>query len=161
MMIDTKNIPFDIEPVTKSKTWQDTAPEIRQKFVANATTFATMINYYADKYRAKKTLKGEFFACVLWDFYWDMLETPCESENLDENLALWYEDPEEKKTALEIYSEELLDQAIHAKRWIKILKAAYKDDKERIKQKVTDNQAGKVNLNRVNDFSEDYRDIFY
>ena len=90
-----------------------------------------------------------------------MLETPCERESLDENLALWYEDPEEKKTALEIYSEELLDQAIHAKHWIKILKAAYEDDKEQIKLKVTDNQTGKVNLNRVNDFSEDYREIFY
>ena len=101
MMIDTRNIPFDINPVAKSKAWHNATPEIRQKFVSNATTFATMINYYADKYRAKKTLKGEFFACVLWDFYWDMLETPC--NYLDQDLAQWYTDPEEKKTALEIY----------------------------------------------------------
>ena len=161
MLIDTQVIPFDIDDAVKSKAYRKATPKQRQQFVSSATTFATMIDYYADKYRAKKTLKGEFIACVLRDFYWDMLETPCESESLDENLELWYEDPEGKKTALEIYSEELLDQAIHAKRWIKILKAAYKDDKERIKQKVTDNQTGKVNLNRVNDFSEDYRDIFY
>lgn len=161
MLIDTQVIPFDIDDAVKSKAYHKATPEQRQKFVSNATTFATMIDYYADKYRAQKTLKGEFIACVLRDFYWDMLETPCESESLDENLELWYEDPEEKKTALEIYSEELLDQAVHAKRWIKILKTAYKDDKERIKLKVTDNQTGKVNLNRVNDFSEDYRDILY
>ena len=161
MLIDTQIIPFDIDDAVKSKAYRKATPEQRKQFVSSATTFATIIDYYADKYHAKKTLKGEFIACVLRDFYWDMLETPCESKNLDENLALWYEDPEEKKTALEIYSEELLDQAIHAKCWIKILKAAYKDDKERIKQKVTDNQTGKVNLNRVNDFSEDYRDIFY
>lgn len=161
MLIDTQVIPFDIDDAVKSKAYRKATPEQRQQFVSNATTFATMIDYYADKYRAKKTLKGEFIACVLRDFYWDMLETPCESENLDENLTLWYEDPEGKKTALEIYSEELLDQAIHAKRWIKILKATYKDDKESIRLKAIDNRTGKVNLNRVNDFSEDYRGIFY
>lgn len=161
MLIDTQVIPFDIGGAVKSKAYHEATPEQRQQFVSNATTFATMIDYYADKYRAKKTLKGEFIACVLRDFYWDMLETPCESENLDENLTLWYEDPEGKKTALEIYSEELLDQAIHAKRWIKILKATYKDDKESIRLKAVDNRTGRVNLNRVNDFSEDYRDILY
>lgn len=161
MLIDTQAIPFDIGGTVKSKAYHEATPEQRQKFVSSATTFVTMIDYYADKYHAKKTLKGEFIACVLRDFYWDMLETPCESEDLDENLALWYEDPEGKKTALEIYSEELLDQAIHAKRWIKILKATYKDDKEQIKLKATDNRTGRTNLNLVNDFSEDYRDILY
>lgn len=159
MMVDTKNIPFDINPVTKSKAWQDAAPEIRQKFVANATTFSTMINYYADKYRAKKTLKGEFFACVLWDFYWDMLETPC--NYLDQDLAQWYADPENKQTSLEVYSNVLLDQAIHAKRWIKILKTTYKYKKAVIKEMATDEDTGKINLDLVNDFSADYRDIFY
>lgn len=161
MLIDTQVIPFDISGAVKSKAYHEATPKQRQQFVSNAIAFATMIDYYADKYHAKKTLKGEFIACVLRDFYWDMLETPCESEVLDENLAWWYEDPEGKKTALEIYSEELLDQAIHAKRWIKILKATYKDDKERIKLKATDNRTGRVNLNRVNDFSENYRDILY
>lgn len=160
MMIDTRAIPFDIEPVTKSKAWHDATPEIQQKFVSNATTFATMINYYADKYRAKKTLKGEFFACVLWDFYWDILETPC--HYFDQELAQWYANPtKSKQTALEIYSNALLDQAIHAKRWIKILKTIYKYKKATIKEMATNEDTGKIDLDLVNDFSADYRDIFY
>lgn len=161
MMIDTRYIPFDIDAVTKSKAWHDATPEIRQKFVANATTFATMINYYADKYRAKKTLKGEFFACVLWDFYWDILETPC--NYLDAELKQYYDtiDEFDDKTPLENYSETLLDQAVHAKRWIKILKQNYKEDKVKIKEMATDEDTGKIDLDLVNDFSADYRDIFY
>lgn len=159
MMIDTRNIPFDVEPATKSKAWRDATPEVRQKFVSNDTTFATMINYYADKYRAKKTLKGEFFACVLWDFYWDILETPC--HYLDQDLAQWYTDPDSKQTSLEVYSDVLLDQAIHSKRWIKILKTTYKYKKATIKEMATDEETGKIDLDLVNDFSADYRDIFY
>lgn len=159
MMIDTQNIPFDIEPVTKSKAWHDATPEVRQKFVSNATTFATMINYYAEKYRAKKTLKGEFFACVLWDFYWDILETSC--HYFDQELAQWYADPEGKQTSLDVYSNVLLDQAIHSKRWIKILKTTYKYKKATIKEMATDEETGKIDLDLVNDFSADYRDIFY
>lgn len=159
MMIDTRNIPFDIDPVTKSKAWHDATPKVRQKFVSNAATFATMINYYADKYRAKKTLKGEFFACVLWDFYWDILETPCHYFN--QELERWYADPESKQTSLEVYSDVLLDQAIHAKRWIKILKTTYKYKKGTIKEMATNEETGKIDLDLVNDFSADYRDIFY
>lgn len=97
MLIDTQVIPFDISSAVKSKAYHEVTPEQRQQFVSSAITFATMIDYYADKYRTKKTLKDEFIACVLRDFYWDMLETPCESEDLDETLALWYEDPEKKR----------------------------------------------------------------
>ena len=156
MMIDTRNIPFDINPVAKSKAWHNATPEVRQKFVADATTFATIIDYYADKYRAKKTLKGEFFACVLWDFYWDMLETPYMLET-----PCNYLDQEGKKSALEVYSDALLDQAVHAKRWIKVLKKTYKLDKTKIKEMATDEDTGKIDLDLVNDFSADYRDIFY
>lgn len=159
MMIDTRNIPFDINPVTKSKAWHDATPEVRQKFVSNATTFATMINYYADKYRAKKTLKDEFFACVLWDFYWDILETPC--HYFDQELAQWYTNPDSKQTSLEVYSDVLLNQAVHAKRWFKILKTTYKYKKATIKEMATNEDTGKIDLDLVNDFSADYRDIFY
>lgn len=159
-MIDTKNIPFDIEDATKSKAWHDATPEVRQNFVSSATTFATMITYYADKYRAKKTLKGEFIACVLWDFYWDILETPV--SYLDDELRQYYNTADEfdGKTPLENYSEALLDQAVHAKRWIKILKKNYKADEPQITAMATDDD-GKLNLDLVNDFSAEYRDLFY
>ena len=88
-----------------------------------------------------------------------MLETPC--NYLDQDLAQWYADPENKQTSLEVYSNVLLDQAIHAKRWIKILKTTYKYKKAVIKEMATDEDTGKINLDLVNDFSADYRDIFY
>lgn len=161
MMIDTKNIPFDIDEATKSKAWHDATPEVRQKFVSDATTFATMIAYYADKYRAKKTLKGEFIACVLWDFYWDILATPI--SYLDDELNRYYNtiDEFDGKTPLENYAEALLDQAVHAKRWIKILKENYKEDKDKITEMATDEDTGKIDLDLVNDFSAEYRDLFY
>ena len=74
MMINESLLPFGVTELVKSKAWHTATPEQRRKFISAGVTFDTVINHYADKYRTKKTLKGEFIACVLWDFYYDCLE---------------------------------------------------------------------------------------
>ena len=159
MMINESLLPFDVTELVKSKAWHTATPEQRRKFISAGVTFDTVINHYADKYRAKKTLKGEFIACVLWDFYYDLFGTSVESGSFDYELEYWY-DSEDGKSLLDNYSARLLDEATHPKRWIKILKQTYKADKEEIKTGATDKN-GKINLDLVNDFSVEYRDCLY
>lgn len=58
------------------------------------------------------------------------------------------------------YSERLLDEAIDPKRWIKVLKQAYRENKEKIIEGTTDKN-GEIDLDLVNDFSVEYRDYLY
>lgn len=78
MMIDANLLPFSVDELVKSKAWHDATPEQRRKFISASITFDTVLTHYADKYREKKTIKGEFIACVLWDFYYDLFCNPLE-----------------------------------------------------------------------------------
>ena len=159
MMINESLLPFGVTELVKSKAWRTATPEQRRKFISAGVTFDTVINHYADKYRAKKTLKGEFIACVLWDFYYDLFGTPVESGSFDYELEYWY-DSEDEKAPIDNYSERLLDEAIDPKRWIKVLKQAYRENKEKIIEGTTDKN-GEIDLDLVNDFSVEYRDYLY
>lgn len=146
IMINTKNNLFRINPIIRSDAWKNATPEIQQEFISNATAFTTTIKYYINKYNAKKTLKDEFIAYLLQDFYFDLFESQCYQAGLNNSL---------KK-----YSNNLLNYAIHIKHWIKLIKEAYKDDKNEI-IKLSTNNNGNVDLKLVKDISPDYRDLFY
>lgn len=160
MMIDANLLPFSIGELVKSKAWHDAAPEQRIKFISAGVTFDTVLTHYADKYRAKKTIKGEFIACVLWDFYYDLFCNPLEQGNgFDFELEHVYQVVDEK-APIDQYSERLLDEALHPKRWIKRLKLAYRENKVRIIASAMDDN-GKLDLELINDDSVEYRDYLY
>ena len=155
MMIDTNLLPFDTTELVKSKAWHDATPEQRRKFISASVTFDTVHTHYADKYRAKKTIKGEFIACVLWDFYYDLFSDAVEQGNeFDFELDYYYEND------IDQYSERLLGEALHPKRWIKVLKQAYRENRKEIIKGATD-ENGNIDLDLINDDSVEYRDYMY
>ena len=155
MMIDANLLPVSVDELVKSKAWHDATPEQRRKFISAGVTFDTVLTHYADKYRAKKTVKGEFIACVLWDFYYDLFSNPVEQGNeFDFELDYYYEND------IDQYSERLLGEALHPKRWIKVLKQAYRENRKEIIKGATD-ENGNIDLDLINDDSVEYRDYMY
>lgn len=155
MMIDEDLLPFNVDVLIKSKAWHDATPEQRRKFISAGVTFDSVLTHYADKYRAKKTIKGEFIACVLRDFYFDLFSNPVEQgKAFDYELGWYYENN------IDRYSKRLLVEALHPKRWIKALKQAYQENKEDIIKGAT-NENGDIDLDLINDFSVEYRDYLY
>ena len=161
MLINTDILPFDMNGIVKSEAWHKATPEQRQKFVSAAVTFETVINETAKKYRAKKTLKGEFIACCLYDFFWDIFEAPIDNEVLDDELEHWYDLDDDSKTGLECFSEALLDHALHIKRDIKMLKETFHEDHDIIVKEATNEKTGQVDPKLLNDFSSEYFDCLY
>lgn len=159
MMIDANLLPFSVDELVKSKAWHDATPEQRRKFISAGVTFDSVLTHYADKYRAKKTIKGEFISCVLWDFYYDLFCNPVENGSFDFELDQVYQ-VFDGKASIDQYSERLLDEARHPKRWIKRLKEAYRENKAKIIEGATDKN-GNIDLDLINDFSVEYRDYLY
>lgn len=157
-MIDANLLPFSVDELVKSKAWHDATPEQRRKFISASITFDTVLTHYADKYRAKKTVKGEFIACVLWDFYYDLFCNPVEN-GFEYELDTVYSAIDDK-APVDQYSERLLDEALHPKHWIKVLKQAYRENKKEIIEGATD-ENGNVDLDLINDDSVEYRDYLY
>lgn len=151
MMIDAKLLPFDIEPLVGSNAWRIATPKQRERFISASVTFATVINWYINKYRHKRTVKGEFIACVLQDFYDDLLCSRIKAGQFDEDMEDVY------CNNVDEYSEQLLAEAIEAKQWIKTLKKVYKKNKKKIKRNATSAETGKINLKLISSFSEKYR----
>lgn len=160
MMINSTVLPFDITGLVKSKAWQKATPEQRKKFISAGVAFTSMINYYAKKYRANKTLKGEFIACVLWDFYYDLFENQLREGAFDFELDAAYPRVDEKEP-IDNFSERLLDEAIHSKKWIKKLKRAYRENENEIRQKAYSADLNMIDKDLINDFSVEYRDYLY
>ena len=159
MMIDANLLPFSVDELVKSKAWHDATPEQRRKFISAGVTFDSVLTHYADKYRAKKTIKGEFISCVLWDFYYDLFCNPVENGSFDFELDQVYQ-VFDGKASIDQYSERLLDEARHPKRWIKRLKEAYRGNKVRIIESAMDDH-GNIDLDLINDDSVEYRDYLY
>lgn len=154
-MIDEDLLPFNVDGLIKSKAWHDATPEQRRKFISAGVTFDAVITHYADKYHAKKTVKGEFIACVLWDFYDDLFSDAVEPDNgFDFELGWYYENN------IDRYSKRLLVEALHPKRWIKVSKQAYQENKKDIIKGAT-NENGDIDLDLINNFSVEYRDYLY
>lgn len=154
-MIDANLLPFDMTELVKSKAWHNSTPEQREKFISAGVTFDTVLTHYADKYHAKKTVKGDFINYVLWDFYYDLFNNAVEQGNgFDYELGYYYENN------IDNFSERLLDEAFHPKRWIKVLKQAYQENKKEIIKGATD-ENGNIDLDLINDFSVEYRDYLY
>ena len=159
MMINADTIPFDVTDLVKSKAWHSATPAQRRKLISAGVTLTAVIDYYSDKYHAKKTLKGELIACTLEDFYWDLFEEPIE-RGLDDELERWYT-YDDTKAPIDEFSDRILDEAMHPQRWIKIIKMNYKNDKEKLKKYLTDEKTGKLDLDGVSDISVEYRDCLY
>lgn len=155
MMINANLLPFDTTELVKSKAWHNSTPEQREKFISAGVTFDTVLTHYADKYHAKKTIKGDFINYVLWDFYYDLFNNAVEQGNgFDYELGYYYENN------IDNFSERLLEEALHPKRWIKVLKKAYQENKKEIIKGATD-ENGNIDLGLINDFSVEYRGYLY
>ncbi|MCD5424412.1 hypothetical protein [Limosilactobacillus fermentum] len=160
MMIDEDLLPFNTNGLVKSRAWHNATPEQRRKFISAGIAFDTVLTHYADKYRAKKTVKGEFIACVLWDFHFDLFSNPVgRGTAFDYELDTGYQTFDEK-APIDLYSERLLDEALHPKHWIKASKLAYRENKVKIIEGGTD-ENGNVDLDLVNDNWVDWRDYLY
>lgn len=156
-MINTNLLPFDMTELVKSNAWHSATPEQREELISAGVTFYTVLKHYANKYRAKKTVKGEFIACVLWDFYYDLFAGPVENGGFDYELG-WIYDADINN--IDEYIKFLVNEALHPKSWIKKLKKAYQENKKDIIKDATD-ENGNIDLDLINDFSVEYRDYMY
>lgn len=148
----------DLENLVNSRTWESANAEQKRKFIGAVVTFTTILERFVKKYRAKKTLKGEFIACVLSDWWYDLVSKALMS--LDYELYSCYSSSTDKEL-IDVYSDELLDRCENTKRWIKILKKAYKKNKKEIKKYTYNEETKSTDLELVNDISVEYRDYLY
>lgn len=150
---ETENcLPFDISNLVASKVWKKTSKSERQRFIKIALLYDSLINYYSDKYHAKKTLKGTFIADVLMDWYYDFFDKGLNYP--DEEITRWYDD-------LNGFTDELIVYCDNSKQWIKTLKKEYKDYKKVIYDCCYNAKTKTIDLDWVSDISEEYRDVLY
>lgn len=152
-LINEELLPFDLSEVEKSNSWNKATFEEKEKFISAVTTITTLVNMYEDKYWKKHTLKAEFTAMVLCDWWHDLVEAALNC--LDDELEHWYDGN------LNEFSERLLDECVNSEKWIKTLKKAYRENKLDIKEAVFDKEKGAYDLELVNDISDKYRDYLY
>lgn len=98
-------------------------------------------------------------ACVLYDWFFDLVEPGLTT--LDYELDTTYQPVDNVTSAIDYFSNRLLDDSSDMANKIKILKRTYKEDEERIKELATDDETGQIDLGLVNDFSAEYRDSLY
>lgn len=165
MMITTTDYAQELKDLgqdnnlAESDTWHRATPEQQRKLVNAVVTFSNLIDVNAQEYRAKQTLEGEFVACVLYDWFFDLVEPGLTT--LDYELDTTYQPVDNVTSAIDYFSNRLLDDSSDMANKIKILKRTYKEDEERIKELATDDETGQIDLGLVNDFSAEYRDSLY
>lgn len=152
-LINEGLLPFDLSEVEKSNFWNRATFAEKEKFISAVTTITTLVNMYQEKYWGKHTLKAEFIAMVLGDWWHDLVEAALNC--LDDELEHWYDGN------INEFSERLLDECVNSKKWIKTLKQAYRENKSDIKEAVFDKEEGTYDINLISDISDEYRDYLY
>ena len=150
-----------------SQTWQVVTDEQQKKFEAVVFLFTAKIIPLCTKYHQKHTVKGEFIADVLEDYYYDLVQRPLdglddEVENYDDSAKMFKEmSDSEIKQAFDKLIQNLYKRCQHPKKLVKKLKHAYHNNRAEICNVTKTADQSKPDLAAITDISANYRDFLY
>ncbi|QDR73686.1 hypothetical protein FOD75_11385 (plasmid) [Limosilactobacillus reuteri] len=139
---------FGASEAYRAATWEG-----KQEFIKAVYAMEVVIEQVTDKYRNKKTPKGEFVACCLLDYFYDV--SPLEG-NLQEQMESIFGD----EPVLAQYTEFLSGIASNIHQIVREIKKVYKNNKAEILDLIT-NADGSVDLEEINDCSREYLQPWY
>lgn len=150
-----------------SQTWQVVTEEQQKNFQAVVFLFTAKIIPLCTKYHQKHTVKGEFIADVLEDYYYDLVQRPLdglddEVENYANSTKMFEEmsDSEIKQTFDKLI-QNLYERCQHPKKLVKTLKLVYHDHEDQIRSVTKTNNQDEPDLAAITDISAKYRDFLY
>ena len=152
---------------TSSQTWQVVTDEQQKKFEAVVFLFTAKIIPLTTKYHQKHTVKGEFIADVLEDYYYDLVQRPLdglddEVENYADSTKMFEEmSDSEIKQAFDKLIQNLYERCQHPKKLVKTLKQVYHDHKDQINSVTKTDDQNEPDLAAITDISANYRDFLY
>lgn len=150
-----------------SQTWQIVTDEQQKKFEAVVFLFTAKIIPLCTKYHQKHTVKGEFIADVLEDYYYDLVQRPLdglddEVENYADSAKMFEEmSDSEIKQAFDKLIQNLYERCQHPKKLVKKLKHAYHNNRAEICNVTKNADQSKPDLDAITDISANYRDFLY
>ena len=150
-----------------SQTWQIVTDEQQKKFEAVVFLFTAKIIPLCTKYHQKHTIKGEFIADVLEDYYYDLVQQPLddlddEVEVYDNSFKIFEElSNQEIRQAFDNLIQNLYQRCQHPQKLVKILKLVYHDHKDQIKSVTKKDGQSKPDLDAITDISANYRNFLY
>lgn len=157
----------DVEP---SQIWHSSAltKPTKQRLKAAMLMFIVKISPVIAKYHEKQTMKAEFIADVLEDYYYDLLQRPL--DDFDDEINDTYTNdgqpltindvPKAINDAVNNLSANLYERCQHPKKLVKILKQAYEDNRELIYHTAHQDD-GQLDLSLITDISANFRDLLY
>lgn len=150
-----------------SQAWQIVTDEQQKKFEAVVLLFTSKIIPLCTKYHQKHTVKGEFIADVLEDYYYDLVQRPL--DGLDDELENYVNSSKtfekmslsETRQAFNNLIQNLYERCQHPKKLVKTLKLAYHDHEDQIRNVTKTNDQNEPDLAAITDISANYRDLLY
>lgn len=130
--------------------------------------FIVKISPVIAKHHEKQTMKDEFIADVLEDYYYDLLQRPLDAFETEINdtytnngQPLTINDvPKAINNAVNNLSANLYERCQHPKKLVKILKQAYEDNRKLIYH-TAHHDDGQLDLSLITDISANFRDLLY
>ena len=122
-----------------SQTWQVVTEEQQKNFQAVVLLFTARIMPLYTKYHQKGTVKGEFIADVLEDYYYDLVQQPLddlddEVDGYDNSFKIFEElSNQEIRQAFDNLIQNIYQRCQHPQKLVKTLKQVYHDHKDQIK----------------------------
>lgn len=150
-----------------SLTWQVITDKQRKNFEAVVLLFTAQIMPLTTKYHQKHTVKGEFIADVLEDYYYDLVQRPLdgldnELENYVNNSKTFEEmSLSETRQAFDNLVQNLYERCQHPKQLVKTLKQVFHDHQKEIRNVTKTADQNKPDLAAITDISANYRDFLY
>lgn len=150
-----------------SQTWQVVTEEQQKNFQAVVLLFTARIMPLCTKYHQKGTVKGEFIADVLEDYYYDLVQQPLddlddEVEVYDNSFKIFEElSNQEIQQAFDNLIQNLYQRCQHPQKLVKTLKQVYHDHKDQIRSVTKNDDQSKTDLDAITDISANYRDFLY
>ena len=150
-----------------SQAWQVVTEEQQNNFEAVVLLFTAKIMPLTTKYHQKHTVKGEFIADVLEDYYYDLVQRPL--DGLDDELENYVDSAKtfeemsvsEIKQAFDNLTQNLYERCQHPQKLVKTLKRVYHDHKAQIRSVTKTNDQTEPDLTAITDISANYRDYLY
>lgn len=150
-----------------SQTWQVVTDEQQKNFQAVVLLFTAKIMPLCTKYHQKHTIKGEFIADVLEDYYYDLVQCPL--DGLDDELENYADSAKtfeemslsETKQAFNNLIQNIYQRCQHPQKLVKTLKLVYHDHKDQIRSVTKKDDQSKPDLDAITDISANYRDFLY
>lgn len=150
-----------------SQAWQVATDEQQKNFQAVVLLFTAQIMPLTTKYHQKHTVKGEFIADVLEDYYYDLVQRPLdglddEVEGYNNSLKTFEElSTPEIRQAFDRLIQNLYERCQHPEKLVKALKHVYRDHQSQIDRVTKTADQTEPDLTAIADISANYRDFLY